>query len=137
MNAAVVEALLAETRLGILTTLRPSGLPVSVPVWFEWDGERARCFSSVTSAKIGRLKRDARASLLVLRTAGEPEGWVALEGEVSIRADGALALAERLAQRYWDLADTDHRATVERWRRQPKHLRLLELTPTEIRSYQG
>jgi len=135
MNAAEVEALLGETRLGILTTLRADGFPVSVPVWFEWDGERARCFTTVTSAKVGRLRRDARASLLVARNAGEPEGWVALEGEVSIREEGAIELAERLAQRYWDLADTDHRATVERWRQQSGHLRLLELAPGEIRSY--
>ena len=137
MNAAAVEALLAETRLGILTTLRSHALPISVPVWFEWAGGRARCFSSVTSAKIARLRSDARASLLVVRDAGEPEGWVALDGEVAVREEGALELAERLAARYWDLNDAEHQTTVERWRSQSRQLRLLELTPTEIRSYEG
>lgn len=137
MTPAEVEALLAGTRLAILTTLRAKAMPVSVPVWYEWDGERALVFTSVTSRKIARLRRDSRASLLVARGVGEPEGWVALEGEVEVRKEGAWELAERLAHRYWDMGDPDHQATVESWREQAAGLRTLVLTPTEIRSYDG
>lgn len=137
MTPTEVEALLGETRLGILTTLRADAMPVSVPVWYEWDGERALCFSSATSKKITRLQRDNRASLLVVRDAGEPEGWVALEGEVEVRREGAWELAERLAGRYWDMSDADHQATVASWREEADALRLLVLTPAEQRSYDG
>ena len=46
-----------------------------------------------------------------------------------------LLLAERLAERYWDLNDPDKRATVDMWRRAAASLRLLELTPAAVRSY--
>ena len=52
-----------------------------------------------------------------------------------ILEEGAAELAERLAERYWDLDDPDKRATVATWRRASAVLRLLELIPTAVRSY--
>ena len=128
------DAFLAETRLGVLTTIGV-GMPAAVPVWYEWDGERARVFSNATSAKIRRLDRDPRASLLVTNVVGEPEYWVAIDGTIALRSDGAVELAERLAARYWDLRDPDRAAAVQLWRDNPAALVLLELTPARIRTY--
>ena len=135
MSDEAREAFLAETRLGVLSTLRDDGAPISVPVWFEWDGSHARMFTTAISRKIERLARDARASLLVAARIDEPEAWVAIDGRIDILEEGAADLAERLAERYWDLDDPDKRATVDTWRRAAAVLRLLELTPTAIRSY--
>jgi nitroimidazol reductase NimA-like FMN-containing flavoprotein (pyridoxamine 5'-phosphate oxidase superfamily) len=110
-------------------------MPIAVPVWYEWDGERARIFSNATSAKIGRLERDPRASLLVTNVLGEQEYWIAIDGTVAIHREGAIELAERLAARYWDLRDPARAAAVQRWRDNPSALVLLELTPARIRSY--
>ena len=129
------DAFLAETRLGVLTTIGGGGMPVAVPVWYEWDGERARVFSNATSAKIRRLERDPRASLLVTNVVGEPEYWVAIDGTIAVRREGAVELAERLAARYWDLRDPDRAAAVQLWRDHPAALVLLELTPARIRTY--
>ena len=129
------EAFLAETRLGVLSTLRDDGAPISVPVWFEWDGSHARIFTTGSSGKVERLARDARASLLVAARIDEPEAWVAIDGTIEVREEGAAELAERLAERYWDLDDPDKRATVDTWRRAAAVLRLLDLTPTAVRSY--
>lgn len=129
------DTFLSETRLGILTTMASDGTPISVPVWYEWDGEHARVFSNDTSAKIRRLQRDPRASLLVTNVVGEPEYWVAIDGTVAIEREGAIELAERLAARYWDLRDPDRAAAVSRWRDNAATLILLELTPTRIRTY--
>ena len=134
MTAAERDAFLAKVRLGILTTLREDGSPVAVPVWFEWDGAAVRVFTSVLSEKIRRLERDPRASLLVVNHVGEPEAWVAFDGSVTIRRDGAFELAERLAQRYWVLADAGHQAELGRWRTAAGALRVLELIPARIRS---
>lgn len=131
------DAFLATTRLGMLTTLRGGGAPITVPVWFEWDGRAARLFSDATSKKITRLQRDPRASLVATNSVGEPEAWVAFDGEVTIRSDGAFELAERLAHRYWDMGDAAHSATVESWRAAAAHLRVLELTPATIRTSKG
>ncbi|MCH8950050.1 MAG: TIGR03618 family F420-dependent PPOX class oxidoreductase [Chloroflexi bacterium] len=137
MSDEAREAFLAETRLGVLSTLRDDGAPISVPVWFEWDGSHARMFTTASSGKIERLARDARASLLVAARIDEPEAWVAIDGKIDILEEGAADLAERLAERYWDMDDPDKRATVDTWRRAAAMLRVLEMIPTAVRSYVG
>jgi PPOX class probable F420-dependent enzyme len=135
MSEAERAEFLSKPRLGMLTTLRTDGSPVTVPVWFEWDGEAARVFSSVTSAKIRRVERDPRATLLVANHIDEPEAWVAFDGEIVIRNEGAIELAERLADRYWDMDESVHKAAVESWRKAASGLRVLELRPARIRTY--
>lgn len=137
MTEEAREAFLAEPRLGILTTLRAGGAPIAVPVWFEWDGERALAFTSASSLKVDRLRNDPRASLLVVNNVGEPEAWVAIDAEVRIEEEGAAELARRLADRYWDMTDDDHRATVDMWTRAGSMLRVLVFEPTAIRTYGG
>ena len=125
---------LAEPRYGILDTLRSDGSPISVPVWFDWNGETLRMFTSVLSPKVRRLQADARASLLVVNHLAEPESWVAFDGPVSIQEEGGIELAEQLAPRYWDLSDPERRSTLELWRKAGGALRVLELKPARIRS---
>jgi PPOX class probable F420-dependent enzyme len=137
MNDAERDAFLATTRLAMLSTLKDDGAPITVPVWFEWDGETVRMFSGATASKVRRLQRDARASVLIPNSPGEPESWVAFDGEVAISPDGAFELASRMAQRYWDMTDAGHAETVESWRKAAAHLRLLQLKPRTIRSSKG
>jgi PPOX class probable F420-dependent enzyme len=137
MSKEAREALLSQPQVGILATLGEDGAPIAVPIWFEWDGKCARMFTSGMSPKVRRLQKDPRASLLVARPAGEPEEWVAVDGTVEIHEEGALQLAERLAERYWDLSDEGHKATLELWRKASQTLRLIELKPTRIRSQVG
>lgn len=137
LSDAEREAFLARPRLGMLSTLSADGAPVTVPVWFEWDGVAARVFTGAVTGKARRIQRDARASLLVPNNVGEPESWVAFEGDVAIVNDGAIELAERLAHRYWDMNDAAHRAELESWRKAAPHLRVLELTPRRIRTSKG
>ena len=137
MSDEAREAFLAETRLGVLSTLRDDGAPISVPVWFEWDGSHARMFTTASSRKVERLAQDARASLLVAARIDEPEAWVAIDGRIDILEEGAGDLAVRLAERYWDMDDPDKRATVDTWRRAAAMLRVLEMIPTAVRSYVG
>ncbi len=131
------DAFLAETRIGILSTVGEDGWPISVPVWFEWDGSHARVFTSAGSPKVRRLERDPRVSLLVVNNVGEQEYWVAIDGRVEVREAGAGELAKRLADRYWDMADEEHKKTVEMWVEASATLRLLEIVPTRIRTYGG
>ena len=131
----VRDAFLAETRIGVLTTLDESGWPISVPVWFEWDGSRARIFTTATSRKMRRLARDPRASLTVSNEVGQSEYWVAIDGEVEVLEDGAADPAARLAGRYWDMSDEEHRKTVDMWVKDGAKLRVLEITPTNVRTY--
>jgi PPOX class probable F420-dependent enzyme len=134
MSDADRDVFLRTTRLGMLSTLSADGAPVTVPVWFEWDGEAVRMFSGATSGKMRRIARDPRASLTVTNVLGEPEGWVAFDGSIAVSSDGAIELAERLAPRYWDMTKPALRAAVEGWRRNAASLRLLELRPVAIRT---
>ena len=135
MTPEACEAFLAQTRLGHLVMLTAQMVPLAIPIWFDWDGERARMFTSATSPKIRRLRNNPRVSLLVAAELGEKEEWVAIDGTMSIRSEGGMELAQRLAQKYWDLNDPDRAATLDLWRQQASDLRLLELVPSRIRSY--
>lgn len=129
------DSFLAVPRYGILSGLRADGSPIAVPLWFDWDGQTIRMFTSVLSPKVGRLQADPRSSLLVVNDLSEREAWVAFDGRVSILEEGGFDLAERLAARYWDLSDPERRSTLEMWRKAAAAFRLLELEPTRIRTY--
>ncbi|MEM9565298.1 MAG: enoyl-CoA hydratase-related protein [Actinomycetota bacterium] len=127
--------LAARVRLATLTTLRADGSPVSVPVWFDWDGEQLTMFCGSTSAKLTRIEHDPRVTVTVSNDVDELEGWVAFDGEARIESTGGLALAERLAPRYWDVGDADRRTSLEAWRAAGDDaFRLVAMTPSRIRT---
>ncbi|MEM7348821.1 MAG: TIGR03618 family F420-dependent PPOX class oxidoreductase [Chloroflexota bacterium] len=130
-----IQTFLSDTRIGILTSLTSAGAPLAVPIWYEWDGERIWFFSEGHAAKIKRLQRDPRVSLLVARPAGEPEYWVAVDGTAKIHDTSALDLIERLAARYWDLSQEGPASILKSWRDNADSFRLVEIVPTKIRSY--
>lgn len=134
MTAAERDTFLNETRLGILSTLDARGDPVAVPVWFEWDGTVVRFFSFASAPKVTRLRKRPRASMLVVNHVHEKEAWVAFDGDVRIGGDGVMALAERLAARYWDLSDPARAKELASWRAMASHFCLLTLHPRRIRT---
>lgn len=80
--------------------------PQPRPVWFEATAEgTVQLFTSPDSAKVRRLRRDPRASIVVAAPAGERERWVSVAGRTTVETDGAHDLCARLAARYWDLDD--------------------------------
>ena len=135
MNDEERERFLAEPRYGILNTIRSDGWPIGIPIWFDWNGETVRMFTSVVSPKMKRLQADPRASLLVVNHLDEKEAWVSFDGPVSIHEKGGLELAEELASRYWDLSDPGRQETLALWRQAGAAMRLLELRPERIRSH--
>jgi PPOX class probable F420-dependent enzyme len=82
-------ALLAESRLGVLATLKVSGLPQLSPVTPFYDRQADRIYVSMTEgrAKTANLRRDPRAALEVTR----PDGWAwaTAEGTVELIGPGA------------------------------------------------
>ena len=135
MSEADREAFLAVNRYGILSTLRRDGSPIAIPVWFDWDGSSVRMFTNAGSPKLRRLAHDARASVLVTNHIDEKEKWVAFDGTVAVSDDGGFELAEKLAQRYWDLNDPVRASALESWRAMESGWRLLEMVPDDVRTY--
>jgi PPOX class probable F420-dependent enzyme len=66
-------ALLAESRLGVLATIKSDGRPQLSPVMPFYDDEAGVLYVSMTEgrAKTANLRRDARATLEVT----SPNGW--------------------------------------------------------------
>lgn len=81
-------ALLAESRLGVLATLKSDGRPQLSPVMPFYDREADVLYVSMTEgrAKTANLRRDPRAALEVTR----PDGWAwaTAEGTVTITGPG-------------------------------------------------
>jgi hypothetical protein len=66
----------------------------------------------------------------------EAEPWVSFDGVVTNPEEGGFELAEQPASRYGDLSDAERRSTLELWRRAAAALRVLELVPARIRTYE-
>ena len=127
------DAFLAARRLAVLSTLRASGLPVAVPVWYGWDGRAVEMFSARRTPMMRRLHADPRATLLVHNLLDEPPRWVAFEGRIAVSDDG-VAAAERLTRRYLGELDSKAAAAALALFREYDLVRLL-LVPSRITTY--
>ena len=135
-NEAHRDEFLAKPRLAILITNDAPGAPIGVPVWFEWTGTKVQMFAGKETPKIDRIKRDARASVLVTNAVGEPEAWVAFDGLIDLNDDGGIELATRLADQYWNMDDERLRSMLTSWQQAPDEFCLLTLRPEKIRTGQ-
>ncbi|MFI5844974.1 pyridoxamine 5'-phosphate oxidase family protein [Catenuloplanes sp. NPDC051500] len=97
---------LARPLHGFLTVAAGPQPPQPRPVWFEAAADHTiQLFTGPDTAKVRRLHRDPRASIVVAAPATERERWISVAGPVIVVPDGAHELAARLAARYWDLDD--------------------------------
>ncbi len=131
MSAEQRDAFLQGARIATLVTLYADGSPTAVPVWFEWDGSRARVFTSRDAEKLRRIRSDPRVCLSVAEPAGVPEAWVTIEGTAAIE-EGGMEVARRLAPRYYP-PDKAARA-LRTWERTADQWVVITITPARIRS---
>lgn len=81
-------ALLSESRLGVLATIKSDGLPQLSPVTPHFDRDADIIYVSMTEgrAKTVNLRRDPRAALEVTRADGW--AWATAEGSVTLAGPG-------------------------------------------------
>ncbi|MHC1563636.1 PPOX class F420-dependent oxidoreductase [Actinomycetospora sp. C-140] len=81
-------ALLAESRLGVLATIKASGLPQLSPVMPFYDPAAGTLSVSMTEgrAKTANLRRDPRAAVEV--TAADGRAWATAEGPLTLTGPG-------------------------------------------------
>ena len=65
-----VEQRLRDDIIAWLTTVRPSGQPDSVPVWFLWDGDTVLIYSRPDKTKLHNLEQNPRVTLVIDDTRG-------------------------------------------------------------------
>jgi len=85
--------------VGTVTTLRDDGSPHSTIVWVDNDTDDIMFNTAVGRAKERHLRKDPRASLLVV----DPENtyqWLAVSGPAELTTDGADAQIDKLAKKY-------------------------------------
>ncbi|MFD0900937.1 PPOX class F420-dependent oxidoreductase [Actinomadura sediminis] len=82
-------ALLAESRLGVLATIKADGRPQLSPVMPYYDRDAGVLYVSMTEgrAKTANLRRDPRAALEV--TSSDGRAWATAEGPVTLTGPGA------------------------------------------------
>lgn len=80
--------LLADSRIGVLATIKSNGLPQLSPVTPYYDREAGIIYVSMTDgrAKTANLRRDPRAALEA--TSSDGWGWATAEGSVSLIGPG-------------------------------------------------
>jgi PPOX class probable F420-dependent enzyme len=84
---------------GALTTLRGDGSPHTTVVWVDVDDEAVIFNTAVGRAKERHLRRDPRASLIVI----DPQNayrWVSVSGRAELTTDGADEEIDKLAKKY-------------------------------------
>jgi PPOX class probable F420-dependent enzyme len=81
-------ALLTESRLGVLATIKSDGLPQLSPVTQFYDRDAEVIYVSMTEgrAKTANLRRDPRAALEV--TSSDGWAWATAEGPVTLTGPG-------------------------------------------------
>jgi hypothetical protein len=119
----------------VATVAKPDRLPAPRPVWFDLTPEGdIQIFSTPTTARVARLRAVPRATAVVATPIGEPEHWVAVEGDVTLHDDGAGELAAKLAHRYWgEELDAAHAAVVDEWLR--SELVRIVIHPTAVKRF--
>lgn len=84
---------------GALTTLRSDGSPHTTVVWVDVDDETVMFNTAAGRAKERHLRRDPRASLLVI----DPQNvyrWVSISGRAELTTEGADEEIDKLAMKY-------------------------------------
>jgi len=80
--------LLADSRIGVLATIKSNGLPQLSPVTPSYDRDAGVIYVSMTEgrAKTANLRRDPRAALEV--TSADGWAWATAEGAVTLTGPG-------------------------------------------------
>ncbi|MFD3703738.1 PPOX class F420-dependent oxidoreductase [Nocardia sp. NPDC058658] len=83
-----LHALIADSRLGILATIKSDGRPQLSPVTPHYDREAGIIYVSMTEgrAKTANLRRDPRAALEV--TSADGWSWATAEGTATLTGPG-------------------------------------------------
>ena len=124
-------AFLADAPVGVFTTLRRDGMPMSFPVWFAVV-DRTVCISTRPGQKkVARLRHDPRASFVAeAGTLAVDLKGVHLTGRVAFVEDPAEIerIADALEEKYLDLR-TPEEKLPEAYQRRNTGRVLLRLVP--------
>jgi PPOX class probable F420-dependent enzyme len=91
--------LLDRPLVAVLATYRRDGSVLLSPVWHEWRDGGFDVVTGGKDVKIGHLRRDPRANI-VLYEHEPPYRGIEVRGEASLHSDGVPEAVKRIATRY-------------------------------------
>jgi len=122
-----------RVRNAYVTTMRKDGTPITIPVWYHWDGKTMRLFSESNAPKVKRLRRNPWISVVIGNELDEYEKWVCFEGKATLADEGGKALALSLIPHYHDLSDPSRQKNKAAWEgAKESDFTLIELIPERI-----
>jgi PPOX class probable F420-dependent enzyme len=91
--------LLDRPLVAVLATYRRDGSVLLSPVWHEWRDGGFDVVTGGKDVKIGHLRRDPRANIVVYEHE-PPYRGIEVRGEASLHSDGVPEAVKRIATRY-------------------------------------
>ncbi len=94
--------LASGVNFGIVSTLLPSGLIQTQPIWVDTDGEHILLNTEVHRRKFGNVEANPTITVTILRT-GDPWSWSEVRGKVigTQRGPEARAHIDKMAKKYF------------------------------------
>jgi PPOX class probable F420-dependent enzyme len=118
-----VDPELLNSKVAVMATLGPTGMPQLTAVWFAVEDNRVLVSVNAKRQKVANVAANDRVSMLMFHPASN-DYFVEIRGRVRLVADDDYAIADRIAPRY----GADFRAFD-----QPGEGRfIIELTPTKV-----
>lgn len=136
MAAPDIEGFLTQPHVGVLATLRRSGLPYTVPVWFDWDGTAAWITGTYERVWCRQLFADRRASLCV-EAMSPAAGHVGIDGTVTVHElpdFDIWPISARLVDKYVRQPAGDAAADTFLTNMRTEHRLLFRLEPAVFRA---
>lgn len=116
---------------GVVGTTQADGSPHTVPVWYRWDGDAVRVWTSEDRLWVRNMRRDPRVAFTVQGTM-PPYGAVTMRGRAEIRTDEAGTDEEiwRITSRY--IAENQVAEYAAKW---PDFRTIVCIHPATIRAW--
>ena len=137
---------LKEAHVGVITSLRRSGMPYSVPVWWLYESECFWLTGTDNRVWCKQLQNDTRCSLCI-EALSPLAGFIAVDGHAELLGRDSFdiwPISRRLAEKYVGQSDPANNAAVESFyknmRTEPRLL--FKVTPSvwraiDMRVYEG
>jgi PPOX class probable F420-dependent enzyme len=93
-----MHALMREALYGMLTVLRPDGMPSTNPVSHTWDGEQVKISTLKSRYKYKSLLKDQRVAFCV-QSATNPMAYIEIRGRASLADDPECTVLRQAFQK--------------------------------------
>lgn len=99
MTKGEIETLLKEARIGVFATIKKDGAPHMSPMWYIWEDEAIKMWTSMSYSKCKNVLRDSRSSFCVAKD-DPPYKGVVMHGEAETSREGVREVAYKIVRRY-------------------------------------